>query len=449
MKGFASRAKRNLGVPSTVCRTLAVVAILLVRSSSAQSVPYQRTFPQSKAVVEKGLKELQSSSAGRLPTLEGFTPVGDRLLDHFHRGFYQCTAQVSAAPSGGSIVQVSATISAWYTDPISGKAGYQTLPSNGRLEADFLDRLQDALSNHGPSSSPTFGTNASNPAPSAARSQSNPPKAALSEPQLSAPGAGSKTPVGSPFKLGSPLSLDNMSSLATQKAVIDRHAEEQAKEVKGLEEILHNQAHPENLAAVKKRETPVLANPIENAKVLFLASAEDEFEILDSNPNWVHVRISGISRGWIRRSSLEMPTADPDPLPAPTQEQSEPSHADTQPFHVENEEVASFPGNWVPLSGKTVRIVTVQKGVDDTSATGPEAKLAYAKSLFDREYSDLIRTSSSVAGVVLIFDSDDGGMIAATVPVLGQWKSATLSDQAFWHHCFFDPRDAFGSAGNP
>jgi len=69
--------------------------------------------------------------------------------------------------------------------------------------------------------------------------------------------------------------------------------------------------------------------------------------------------------------------------------------------------------------------------------------------LFDREYFDLIRTSSSVAGVVVIFDSEDGGMIAATIPALGQWKSATLSDQAFWHRCFFDPREAFGLVGNP
>ena len=110
-----------------------------------------------------------------------------------------------------------------------------------------------------------------------------------------------------------------MSSLATQKAVIDRRAQEQSKQVKGLEEILHNQAHPTNLVAVKKTSTPVLANPIENAKVLFLAAAEDEFEMLDANPNWVHVRISGLSRGWIRRSSLEMPDADPGPQPAPTQ----------------------------------------------------------------------------------------------------------------------------------
>src|ERR1700730_13293664 len=209
----------------------AVLAFLFAGASSAQNVPYQRTFPQSKDLVEKRLKELQSLSAGHLPVLEGFTFPGDRPLDHFRRGYYQCTAQVGATPSGGSIVRVSAIISAWYTDPASGKSGYQVLPSNGRLEADFLDRLQDALGDHGASSNPTLGANPSKPSPSAPRNQANPPKATLAAAQPAAPGVGSKTPVGSPFNLGSPLSLDHMASLATQKAVIDRHAEEQAKEV--------------------------------------------------------------------------------------------------------------------------------------------------------------------------------------------------------------------------
>jgi len=43
------------------------------------------------------------------------------------------------------MVRVNATITAWYTNPGSGKSGYQVLPSNGRLETDFLDRLQEAL----------------------------------------------------------------------------------------------------------------------------------------------------------------------------------------------------------------------------------------------------------------------------------------------------------------
>jgi hypothetical protein len=191
------------------------------------------------------------------------------------------------------MVRVNATITAWYTDPGSGKSGYQVLPSNGRLESDFLDRLQEAL---GDQASPAGAAPRPNLPPSASRSPSNPPGAVRTPAPDAAASAGSRPSTGSPFKLGDPLSPDHMSSSATQKAVIDPRTQEQSKEVKGLEEILHNQAHPANLVAVKKSSTPVLANPIENAKVLFLAAAEDEFEMLDANSNWVHVRISGLSR---------------------------------------------------------------------------------------------------------------------------------------------------------
>ena len=446
MRPAASAAKFRRRVRSVILAATAMLSIMLVQVASAQSVPYQRAFPQSPALVEKQLKQMQSSSAGPLPALEGFAVSGDRPLDHFHRGYYQCTAQVGSNPSGGSMVRVNATITAWYTDPRSGKSGYQVLPSNGRLEADFLDRLQEML---GGQTSPSGATPQSNLPPSASGSSSNPAGAVRTPPPHAAPSAGSRPPAGSPFNLGDPLSLNHMPSLATQKAVIDQHTEEQSREVKGLEEILHNQAHPANLVAVKKTNTPVLANPIENAKVLFLATAEDEFEMLDSNPNWVHVRISGLSRGWIRRSSLEMPGADPGPQPSQTQAESEPAHTDAQPFQVQNEQVATFPGNWIPLAGKTVRIVTVQKSADNPATTGPEAKLAFAKSVFDREYADLIRTSSTVVGVVVIFDSEDGGMIAATVPTLAQWKTGALSDETLWRRCLFDPREAFTVASNP
>jgi hypothetical protein len=46
---------------------------------------------------------------------------------------------------------------------------------------------------------------------------------------------------------------------------------------------------------------------------------------------------------------------------------------------------------------------------------------------------------------VLIFDSADGGMIAASVSVLQKWESGTLSDAAFWHQCFFDPPELLKS----
>jgi hypothetical protein len=429
---------------AAVCAT-AILAVASALPGSAQSTPYQRAFPQPKAIVEKRIKELQSSSSGRLPVLAGFTIPGDRPLVQFHRGYYQCTAQVSSTPSGGTIVRVNAIITAWYAGPVSGKSGYEVLPSNGRLEADFLDRLQNSLGGQESLSSAAPTAHSQAPPP---RNQPDAPGSSISAP-LPGVGTRSTNAASSPFELAAPMSLSEMPSLATQKAVVDRRAEEQAKEVHGLEEILHNQVRPSNLVAVRKEGTPVLASPNEAAKVLFLADAEDEFEILDVTSNWVHVRISGLSRGWIRRSGLEMLTADSDPQPAETATPSLPAPAEDQPFQVETEEVAPFPGDWESLQGKMVRIVSVQKANQSPAATGAGAKLAFAKSLLARQYADLIKTSSSVAGLVVIFDSEDGGMMAATMSALRQWKAGTLSDQTFWRRCFFDPPEAFGLSASP
>jgi hypothetical protein len=437
------------------------LSVALAPPIHAQSAPYERTFVQSKAVVERALKDLQSAASGRLPVLDGFTRPGDRPLDRFQRGFYQCAVQVTSTPSGGALVRVSAKITAWYADPDSARSAYQVLPSNGRLETDLLDRLQDALSGQVSSGTPTPGTataatgtpttgTATPPVVSAPSQPRN--KAAVSVPNISAPMpntgtsaapmASSKlstTPANSPFKLGNGVNSSIATSLATQKAVADKHMEELTKEAKGLEEILHNQAHPKNLVAVKKSSTPVLVSPVEGAKVLFLATAEDEFEILDMNANWVHVRISGISRGWIRRSSLEVP----DTYASDAKVEDAPAPPSTEQFQVKNEEIASFPGAWEPLRGQTVKILTVQRANLGASDTSSRAKLEFAKSLFEKEYAELTRTPSSAVGVVLIFDSEDGGLIAATLPSLQQWKAGTLSDQAFWRRCFFDPPEAF------
>jgi hypothetical protein len=416
----------------------------------AQSAANERTFTQSKAVVEKEVKALASSASGRLPILDGFAQPGAHSLDHYQRGYYQCAVQVVQNSSGGSLVKVTAKITAWYSD--GTQSGYQVLPSNGRLESDFLDHLEDALSSMGISSStggkPSQNSSSVSAAPAKKGLLAGPP---VSKPSISAPAPGgstladaiaaSRTPMKSAEGIPAAPSLSGHG--ATQ-----RHDAELEKEAEGLEEILRNQSHPNNLAAVKNPGTPVMTNPNEGAKVLFLADAEDEFEILDSNTSWVHVRVSGLSRGWILRTSVELPEdSDADtPMPAaPVKKATEASNPPTAaPFQVENEQIASFPGNWEPLRGKTVKIVSVQK----TSPAGAEAesKLAFAKNLFDQEYAELSRASSTTAGVVVIFDSEDGGMLAATLPVLKLWKGGSLSDEAMWRRCYFDPPEMVGSA---
>ena len=429
-------------VPATI---LCLHLFVLLPGSLAQN-GIERTLAASPAQVEKALKSLQPTS-GRLPLLDGFVAPGNSSLDHYQRGYYQCNVQVSPAPSGGSLVRISAKVTAWYADPDPSKAGYQVLTSNGRIESDLLDRLENAVGNKAA---------ANTPPPAKATTTRPQAKSDASASLISAPmpadtvrgepiGELKKTAPASPFKLAPPAGDDAVAGLETRKAVTDKHVEDLTKQAKNLEEILRTQGHPTNLVAVRKSNTPVLTSPSEGAKVLFQASAEDEFEILDTNASWVHVRISGLSRGWIRRSNLEMDSApsgevavtEKPPAPAPA--------ANTPPFQVENEQIASFPGDWEPLRGKTVKIISVQKA--GSAGTGSHAKQEFARSTFSREYAELTKTSTAAAGIVLIFDSEDGGMLAATLPVLQQWKAGTLSDEAFWRRCYFDPPEMFTASG--
>jgi hypothetical protein len=311
------------------------------------------------------------------------------------------------------------------------------LTSNGRLESDLLDQLTELLASSPAARSTTSATTVGTPSGTGAFNSR--------EPALSAPTPQSTEP-GRAFSSGpkpgwaGPQPGDTKPS---PKAAGDRSIANLQAEATSLEEVLKNQAHPKNLVAVKKAGTPVMATPSLSAKTLFMASAHDEFEMLDFNADWVHVRISGLSRGWIWRTSLEMPDGISD-LPL-ARERAAPVSADM--FQVTREETAPFPGDWEPLRGKSVKIISVQKIREDERGSGAQAKLEYAKSLLDKNYADLAQRSKELAGVVLIFDSVDGGMIAATLPTVQQWKAGTLSDAALWHQCYFDPPETFVISG--
>jgi len=406
--------------------------------TSPPAGPYERTYPQSKSAVEKALKELQPAMRGRLPVLEGFALPGDHPLNRYQRAYYESAVQVRSTASGESVVRVTTKVTAWYADSTPSRSGYQLLTSNGRLESDLLDQLTDLLATRpGP---PRPGT--SRPGtPSSGKDTAEP---AISAPLPQLPETGRTFPSSVARGLaGQALSArqlaDAKNSEKTSEKALDRTGTDLQAEAASLEEVLKNQAHPRNLVAIKKTGTPVVASPSLTAKALFLASAQDEFEMLDFNADWVHVRISGPSRGWIWRTSLEMPEGISDVPLVGTK--AAPVAADL--FQVTREETAPFPGDWEPLRGRNVKIISVQKIQEDEKSGGAQAKLEFAKSLLDKDYAELAAGSKELAGVVLIFDSVDGGMIAATLPTVQRWKAGTLSDAALWHQCYFDPPETF------
>jgi len=413
--------------------TAAVVLMIALQTASAQSGPYERTFQQPKSVVERALKDLQPAMSGRLPILEGFALAGDHPLNRYQRAYYQSDVQVTATASGDSVVRVNTKVTAWYADSIPSHSGYQHLPSNGRLESDLLDQLTDLLASHpntasaekhsGQTSAALTGKQAEEPAPVAPIPQS--PENSQQKSRAFPPSLAQ----GSPSQ--------NLADTRNLK-VVPAQTTLQA-EAASLEEALKTQVHPKNIVAIKKSGTPVEATPSLTSKTLFMASAHDEFEMLDFNADWVHVKISGLSRGWIWRTSLEMPEGISDvPLAKTT---NAPVVADL--FQVSREEIAPFPGDWEPLRGKNVKIISVQKIQENEENSGAQSKLEYAKSLLDRSYAEVAEKSQELSGVVLIFDSVDGGMIAATLPTVRQWKAGKLSDAGLWHQCYFDPPETF------
>ena len=395
---------------------LFAVALFAAAQDSPVNHRYERTFPQPVADVTRALQRLPGGTSGQLPVLDGFVVAGAHPLSSYRRPFYQCEVHVKPAKSGGSLVTTTAKITAWFSSP--EHSGYEVLLSNGRLESDLLDRLQDALT-------------AGNRAPSESNDRSS-PVARTAAPNVDAP---------MPQLPSHPvLSSGPNSDAGPQDSQLQQEA-------KSLEEILRNQSHPTNLIAVKRDATPVLQSPVADAKVLFLASAEDEFEVLEENPGWVHVRISGLSRGWLRRSMVEAISesspSPPDPVATPAQAQ--PASAEQQvpePFSVSSEEMGSFPGEWQPLKGKNVRIISLQQASGTGRITSPQEKKQFAEALFRKELSSL---PPQVAGVALVFDAEDGGIVATTRAALEQWSSGTLSSAAFWKQCFLDPAEIMGA----
>jgi hypothetical protein len=425
-----------LGRAAAVNSLLAFLIFAVSASASlVQTAPAERTFSAPEARVQKVLRDLHASTSGHLPVLDGFVDTSEPL-DHYERGFYQCTIQESAAIGGGTTVHVTAKITAWYADPSGAHSGYRALTSNGRIESDFLDSVADALGAKpaavGAASGVSSGVKPNSPAASGAATAKVPP-AAPAPGSAAAPSGAS--PDGAPAASLSSMSLD---AIRARREASEKKSQDLTTQVQNLEQIRQNQSHPDDIAAVKKSGTPIYANPKTDAEVLMTADAGDEFPILDVQSGWVRVQISGPSRGWIRIVQLEMPSG-----PASGTSKSA-IETDAGPlFRVSREDTSPFAGTWSPLKDKVVKLVWVAALDTAPQQTPALAKREYAKSLFLKAYREISTDPAAVAGVVVIFDSADGGQIAATTPSVKLLSTGRVSDDEFWKQCQLDPPEAF------
>jgi len=376
-----------------------------------------------RAQLEQALKDLQAYSGQKLPVLNGFVATPDKPLDRYERGFYQFSIELLPGDSGGTIVRLSAKITAWYADRDVTKSGYQVLPSNGRLELDFLDRLEEKLTGKPVAS---------------ASSASNSPQAP--QPKLDLSGARAAATMAAPLPQAAQ-QPDEVASLRNQRIAGERRVQQLTAELQNLQELQRTQAHPRNLIIVKKSRTPIYAKNAENSRVLFEAAADDEFEFLDVEGEWIHISISGDSRGFVRKNSVELPEG----IAARLQSAPGPEEKFIG-FRIEREDSGDFPGDWAPLKGKKVKIFTVQLLSQNPKETGPTARLNYCLALFERGYREGSTANSAPDGVVVIFDAADGGIAAATSATIEQLASGLLKGEAFWQQAYLDPPDAFAPA---
>jgi hypothetical protein len=409
----------------TRVRRIAVAGVLALSTAicaSAQAVPYARTFAKSKGEVEQALKDMQAYAGQKLPIVDGFVGVPEQPLNRYERAFYQFSIELIPGASGGTVVQVSAKITAWYADKDPAKSGYQILPSNGRLELDLLDRLGEKFGIKGETGP--------------ARSQDS-SGISTPTPKLNlGPGFNTSSSTGSAMK--PPEGSEDVARLKTAREAEEKRMRNLSSELQTLEEVKKTQAHPLNLVMVKKPATPVLAHAGDETRVLFKASVNDEFEFLDMNGEWVHVQISGASRGYIRRSALELPEG----IAAQLQEAAS-SAAKPESFRVTREENAVFPGTWESLKGKNVKIYTVQPVSQNPKETDARAKLNFAASLMQKFAEDSATGAMSMEGVVVIFDSADGGIVGATLASAQQLAKGAISEESFWKQCYLDPPETF------
>jgi hypothetical protein len=420
-----SRAHRNSAI-RTGCLLTAVFILCVTSGSSAQTL--ERTFHAPKADVEQVLRTLRAYAGGELPVLDGFVDAGVQTLDRYERPYYKYSLEVSSANPNESAVRVSVKITAWYADPNVSRAGYRILPSNGRLESDLLARLEEALRGKAPAQ-------AANPKASPV-AHDVPPTSALPD---AASAAKSSEVFWASQNPSSSLSPEQASSYRKPvDSAAAKHVQQLEQEAKNLEDILHNQSKPDNLALVKDSRTPVVSHPGEGGKLLFLADAEDEFQFLEAQGDWVHVKMTDLARGWIRRSQLD--------LSAVSAQLIEPLNtlaaANDPAFQQTREETAVFPGAWEPLRGKKVKIIWVQPN-EGRKDSGLDNRAQYVKSVFRKAIPGLSKQPQAVAGIVVVFDSADGGMAAATVSSLQRWKTGSLTDDLFWRQCWLDPPEAF------
>lgn len=376
-------------------RTLAVLSLLtpsIFRAQETAPVP-ERTYPFPQANVEAALKNLNAYQGARLPSLDGFVLTVRAHVEHTERPYYEYKIELEPRGANQTMVRVKAKVSAWYADPSGAGSGYENFESNGRLESDLLDRLNDFLSQNGS----TAGAD--------------------------------------------PASLQRrLEEVRRQRLEAESRVSALKKELDDLRKGGKPETGGADYIAVARPRAAVLSAPEPHATVLAQAQAEDEFELLERRGAWVRVKLGDKNSGWLKNADVALPAADPSP-PAQSA-QADPAAG----FSVIREMVATFSGEWAPLQGKQALYVWARPEGSGLNVQASR-KLPFAQSIFMKRYREEAHTSDAgVAGIVVIFLDQAGGVAAASMDDIRSLADGSITPQAFARKCSLDPASAFRSS---
>jgi hypothetical protein len=391
-------------------------------TQSQDSAPIERTYSFSVDAVQKALQKIGGFRGGKLPILDGFVNATD--LERYDHPYFQYRVHLKSVDANTTLVSVEARISALYANQDPARSEYQSLPSNGRLESDLHDRLQQAL--RSTTASPSVQPKNKDATPP------NPPPTEVAV----AP---------SPAAMTAQAQLDAI--LAERQSVREKTASLQTQ-MDQMKASGHKPANAAKVASVKRSGVGVMSRQNFGGPVLFRAQAEDEFEVVQLESGWAQVRLAADSSGYIQADELNLPSGLVEkPADTPSAKSSGPAPA-AQPdlgFSVSREDVTVFSGDWARLKGKKVLFVYAQpRGL--LSDMGNEgAKLGYAKRIFETRYRTVSQSKVDVEGVVVVFLGARGGVAAATLSDIRQWIEGALADEAFVNRCSLDPSTEFRS----
>ncbi len=429
------------------------------RSTPAQTVPVERSYAHPLDEVQRALQELDVDATSRLPFLDGFVSASANSLDHLENPRYILRSDVVRVGPTESIVRISAKITAWYQSADAPHSEYRAIPSNGRLESDFLDRLSARLD---PGPNAHAENNLDAPAAANQAAQAPAPSSAprpATHPNTSAPRAASVKPSHS----GADLAAE-IEATRAQREASEATARELNTQIEKLQAAARERTNQTGLAIIRRAHTPVFEKADETSRILLHANAEDEFSVIDVHggeastaATWIPVQLENGKRGWLRAGQLET-AADRAEAPAAIDRPTSDSAADAVDresvagaahFAAASEEIKAFSGDWAALKGQPVLFVFAQPNGPLSGDALVPSQLAFAKQSFGIGLNEATHSQETLAGVVVVFLGPKGGVAAATLPDIRRWRDGIISDQLFLARCSLDPATSFRDAAHP